>query len=231
MRDAMRGYLNAASGLTELTRKRAQELAQSLLSATGATGAAGSGAGVAHQVSTLAEELVSAAKSNRHAVQEMIRGEVEMAVGRLGLVPASELADARRQIAELESAVAELRRTGGPASARATATTMGTSRSRPPRAAVRKSATAKAARPTAATKSAAPKKATTKKAPTKKAPTKKAPTKKAPTKKATTKKATTKKATTKKATTKSPAAKRAARTAATPATKQAAAEPSSRTTP
>ena len=68
MREAMRGYLHAASGLTELTRKRAQELALSLLSSSGAAGAAGGGAAVAHQVSSLAEELVCAAKSNRAAM-------------------------------------------------------------------------------------------------------------------------------------------------------------------
>src|SRR6478672_495995 len=110
MREAMRGYLQAAGGLTELTRKRAQELALSLLSTTGAAGAAGGGAAVAHQVSSLADELVSAAKSNRAAVLEMIRGEVEIAVGRLGLVPAAELAAARSQIAALERSVADLSR-------------------------------------------------------------------------------------------------------------------------
>jgi polyhydroxyalkanoate synthesis regulator phasin len=190
MRDAMRGYLNAASGLTELTRKRAQELAQSLLSATGA---AGGGGAVAHQVSTLAEELVSAARSNRHAVQEMIRGEVEMAVGRLGLVPASELAAARKQIAQLESAVAELRRstsTGGGATAGSGTAGSGTAgagatRSRPPRAAVKKAATKQAAT-SAATKKAATNKAATKKAATNKAATNKAATKKTAAKKATT---------------------------------------------
>jgi hypothetical protein len=106
MREAMRGYLQAAGGLTELTRKRAQELALSLLSSSGAAGAAGSGAAVAHQVSSLADELVSAAKSNRAAVLEMIRGEVEVAVGRLGLVPAAGVAAARRQIAACDEPLA-----------------------------------------------------------------------------------------------------------------------------
>src|SRR4051812_45412215 len=106
MRDAMRGYLHAASGLTELTRKRAQDLAQSLLASSGA---GSGGAAVAQQVAGLAEELVAAARSNRSAVREMIRGEVEIAVAHLGLVPAAELAEARQQIAALESAVAELR--------------------------------------------------------------------------------------------------------------------------
>jgi polyhydroxyalkanoate synthesis regulator phasin len=196
MRDAMRGYLNAATGITELTRKRAQDLAQSLLSATGATSG---GAGVAHQVSTLAEELVSAARSNRRAVREMVRGEVEIAVSRLGLVPAAELAAARKQIAELESAVAQLRRGGKPASTAASGSAArGATRTRPPRAALKRSATAAAtaagstpapAAPTGATGKATAKKATGKKATTKKATTKKATTKKATAKKATAKKA------------------------------------------
>lgn len=183
MRDAMRGYLNAASGITELTAKRAQELAQSLLSATGTT----AGAGVAHQVTTLAEELVSAARSNRRAVREMVRGEVETAVARLGLVPASELATARKQIAELESAVAELRR-GGPASSTRGDAPSGRRSARPSRSAVKaasrqatstKSATAKSATAKAATTKAATTKAATTKATTKKAATKKAATTKA----------------------------------------------------
>ena len=106
MLDAMRGYLHAASGLTELTRKRAQELAQSLLAASGSS----STGAVAAQVSSVAEELVNAAKSNRAAVREMVRGEVEVAVARLGLVPATELDRAHRKIATLEATVAELAR-------------------------------------------------------------------------------------------------------------------------
>lgn len=190
MRDAMRGYLNAASGLTELTRKRAQDLAQSLLSATG-TG--GSGAAVAHQVTALAEELVTAARSNRHAVQEMIRGEVEMAVGRLGLVPASELAAARKQIAQLESAVAELRRgaVAAPGSATASRSAAGAAatRSRPPRAAVKKAAASNVA-----VKKATPK-ASVKKAAASKVPAPKATARSAAAEKATLRPAAARKAT------------------------------------
>ena len=152
MRDAMRGYLDAAGGLTELTRKRAQELAMSLLSSSGA----GGGAAVAHQVSSLAEELVSAARANRSAVQEMIRGEVEIAVGRLGLVPASELAAARAQIAALESAVAELRHQS-PAAPTAASGPAAVTKSRPKRAAVKQAATSRAGTKTAAKKTAAKK--------------------------------------------------------------------------
>lgn len=187
MRDAMRGYLNAASGLTELTRKRAQDLAQSLLASTGTA----SGGSVAHQVGALAEELVSAARANRESVREMIRGEVEIAVGRLGLVPASELAAARKKIAALESAVADLKRGGGPSTPRTAS-----ARTRPPRAAVKKAATkASTSAATKGTATAPAKKAATKKAATTKAATNKAATNKAATNKAATKKAPAKKAT------------------------------------
>src|SRR5206468_2117118 len=84
-------------------------------------------------------ELVSAAKSNRAAALEMIRGEVEIAVGRLGLVPAADLAAARAQIASLEQAVAELRH--GPArTAAAASPRLARTKTRPPRAALKRAA-------------------------------------------------------------------------------------------
>jgi polyhydroxyalkanoate synthesis regulator phasin len=207
MRDATRGYLNAASGLTELTRKRAQELAQSLLSATGA---GGGGAAVAHQVSALAEELVSAARSNRRAVREMIRGEVEVAVSRLGLVPASELAEARKQIAALESAVADLSRGGRTPSAPTRA------RTRPKRAAVKRAtsgstgAAGAASAPATAKKSAAAGPAATKPA------AKKPAAKTSAAKKTAAKKTAAKKTAAKKTAAKKPAARTSAATKTAP---------------
>ena len=130
MLDDMRGYLQGASGLTDLPRKRAQELAASLIAA-GSTGPTGA---VASQVSTLAEDLINVAKANRDAIREMIRGEVEVAVARLGLVPASELAAAQRKIARLEATVAELKRSGAGGSAAKA------SSSRPKRATVKRAA-------------------------------------------------------------------------------------------
>jgi polyhydroxyalkanoate synthesis regulator phasin len=192
MRDAMRGYLHAASGLTELTRKRAQELAQSLLAAGGSQ----STAGVAAQVSSVAEELISAAKSNRAAVREMVRGEVEVAVARLGLVPATELERAHRKIAKLEATVAELVRGGSRGGASGSSTgrwapgATAESGGRPSRAAVKKAAAKKAPATKTAAKKAAAKKATAKKATAKKATAKKAAVKKAPATKTTAKKTT-----------------------------------------
>jgi ribosomal protein L17 len=194
MLDGMRGYLHAATGLTELTRKRAQELAQSLLSASGSS----STGAVAAQVSSVAEELINAAKSNRAAVREMVRGEVEVAVARLGLVPATELAKAHRKIAKLEATVAELAREGGGArrertsarSSEARATASKAPGSRPKRSAVKQAAQQAAPRAASTSAAAEP--------PVKQATAKKATAKQATAKKATAKKATAKKATAKK---------------------------------
>jgi polyhydroxyalkanoate synthesis regulator phasin len=191
--DAVRGYLHAASGLTELTRKRAQELAQSLI----ASGSAGLGGGaVVGQVSAVADELLSTARSNRAAVREMVRGEVEVAIGRLGLVPATELATAHQQIAALESAVAELRQ--GRQGAAATPDAEPRARVRVKRAAMKRDALRGSAAPVAGPASPAQKSAA-KKAPVKKAAVKKAPVKKATAKKAPAKKAAANKAPAKKA--------------------------------
>jgi polyhydroxyalkanoate synthesis regulator phasin len=204
MLEGMRGYLQAAGGLTELTRKRAQELAQAVLVSTGS----GSAAAMTAQVSSVAEELLGAVMANRTAVREIARAEVEAAVGRLGLVPASELSAAERTISRLEARVAELEGTGG--GSRAAAATAGTSTTtgRPGRRAVKRAAGASTASSMRTTKKATAKKATAKKATAKKATAKKATAKKATAKKATAKKATAKKATAKKATAKKATAKR-----------------------
>jgi polyhydroxyalkanoate synthesis regulator phasin len=174
MLDAVRGYLNAASGLTEMTRKRAQDTAHSLLGAGGEQTTA-----VTAQVSSLADDLIAIAKSNRAAVREMVRAEVEVVVARLGLVPASELASAQLKIARLEATVAEL--AGDSAAARTGKRAGGRTPSAPRAGARPKRSAVRAAAGTASTSAPA--------SPATKAPGKKASAKKASAKKAGTKKA------------------------------------------
>ncbi len=162
--DGLRGYLQLATGLTDVTRERARAAARALV----AQGEAGVDAvvpgPVRSQVTSLTDDLLATSKANRDLLVHLVRGEVERSVGRLGLVSRAELDAERRRADRLEGKVRELE-------TRAAAT---------PR------------RTTKATTTKAPAtKAPAKKAPTKKAPTKKAPTKKAPTKKATTTKAGT----------------------------------------
>ena len=145
--ESFRGYVQLASGLGELTRARAMEAAQGLISMPGVSVATGK---FAVQVGALAEELLAAATTNREHLTALVRGEVDAAVTRLGLVPAAKLEEAQAEAARLRAEVAALRS----ASARSTAGTEKKAATK--KAAVKKTAAKKAAvRKTAAKKSAA----------------------------------------------------------------------------
>ena len=104
--ESFRGYVQLASGLGELTRARAMEAAQGLMSMPGVSVATGK---FAVQVGALAEELLAAATTNREHLTTLVRGEVDAAVTRLGLVPAEKLEEARTEAARLRAEVAALR--------------------------------------------------------------------------------------------------------------------------
>jgi hypothetical protein len=142
--ESVRGYVELASGLGELTRARALEAAQGLLSLP-ATGVA-TGTKMAVQASALAEELLSAAAANRANLTELVRTEVDTAVTRLGLVPAQKLKESRAEAATLRAEVARLRSATPKAAA---------AKSAPRKAAAAKRAPRKAAAPKAAKKAAA----------------------------------------------------------------------------
>ena len=155
--ESVRGYVQLASGLSELTRARATEAAQGLLSLQG-TGLV-TGSKLAAQVSALAEELLAAATANRHNLTSLVRSEVDAAVTRLGLVAAEKLAASEAEADRLRAEVAELRL----ASSRATvakksaAAKTAQKKTAAKKTAVRKSAAKKTAKRTAVRKSAAKK--------------------------------------------------------------------------
>lgn len=146
--DALRGYLQLASGVTEESRQRAAAAARSLLAQGG--DADSGGPGQLHQVAALAEELMVTSRANRELLLGLIRTEVERALSRLGIATADEVEALRRSVERLERLVREQR---SPAET-------GAGESMP--AAASRAETA-AARPT--TKKATSKKATSKKAP------------------------------------------------------------------
>jgi len=149
--ESFRGYVQLASGLGELTRARAMEAAQGLISMPGVSVATGK---FAVQVGALAEELLAAATTNREHLTALVRGEVDAAVTRLGLVPAEKLEEAQAEAARLRAEVAALRS----ASARSTAGTEKKAATK--KAAVKKAATKKAATKKAAVRKTAAKKST-----------------------------------------------------------------------
>src|SRR6476661_3706914 len=103
--ESVRGYVQLASGLGELTKARALEAAQGLLSLPGVT----STGKVAGQVTTLADELLAAATTNRENLTTLVRSEVEAAMSRLGLVPVAELEAAQAQVTRLRAELAQVR--------------------------------------------------------------------------------------------------------------------------
>ena len=100
--EALRGYLQVAGGLTEVTRQRARTIAKSLVAQGGAAVDQVAPGQVKEQVQAIAEELVATSKANRDLLIGMVQSEVERAVSRLGFAQADDLARLERRIDRLE---------------------------------------------------------------------------------------------------------------------------------
>jgi hypothetical protein len=165
--DAVRSYVQLASGLTQVTRQKAMEAARALLAAAPAsdvTTAASVGAqALSGQVSALADELMATGRQNRAQLRELVRAEIEAVLSRWGLSADAELeaalAVSRARVVELEGRLARLE-AGRSKSASTTKSAKKTAK---------KTATKSAAKKTAAKKTAA-KKTAAKKAVAKQAP-------------------------------------------------------------
>jgi hypothetical protein len=114
MLDALRGYVQLATGLTEVTVTKAREAASALLS-QGVPQVADPDTAVdaakvaATQVQGLADGLLEASAQNREMLVGLVRTEVDRAAGRLGFVREEELAAVRRHVSRLESQLGEVR--------------------------------------------------------------------------------------------------------------------------
>lgn len=100
MRDALKGYLALATGLSEVTRQRAVAAAKQLVTQGEAT---------AEQVQSLADDLITASKSNRAAVTTLVRYEVERAMASLGVARSSEVETLQARIRSLETELTRAR--------------------------------------------------------------------------------------------------------------------------
>lgn len=131
--EALRGYVQLATGLTEVTVTKARETVAALLAQgidlTGAVPvpgkdqAASAATAAAGQVAKLADDLVETSEQNRELLVGLVRTEVDRAAGRMGFVREEELAAVRRHVARLESSLAEVRAQVGAAGSAATAET------------------------------------------------------------------------------------------------------------
>ena len=103
VREALRGYVALANGLTEVTAGRARAAAKAL---------AEQGEATAGQVTALAEDLITTSRRNRESLVLLVRHEVEQAVKRLGLAPSSDVEELTRRVRDLERTVRELKAAG-----------------------------------------------------------------------------------------------------------------------
>jgi hypothetical protein len=182
--DGLRGYLQLANGLSDVTRERARVAAKSLVAQGEASVGAVLPGSLKAQVGSLTEDLIATSKANRALLIGLVGTEVERATARLGLAMAGELDSAKRRGQRLEQRVADLERQ------------------------VRQALTGSAPSTSPAAQGTAAKKTGAKKSTAKKSTAKKSTAKKSTAKKSTAKKSTAKKSTAKKSTTKKAAAKR-----------------------
>jgi hypothetical protein len=195
--DALRGYVQLANGLTEVTRQKAQSAAKALLQQTGADS-------LTTRVGDLADEIVATSKSNRQLLQAIVANEVEGAVARLGFVRTEEVAALTRRVKALETELADAH---AAAAERTAEHVVGRDAEPDPFADDVLDATVVDEAP------APVEEASVKKAPAKKAPAKKAAAKKAAAKKAAAKKVAAEKAANEAAPAKKVAAKKVAKKA------------------
>jgi hypothetical protein len=110
--ESMRSYIQLASGLGEMTRARAMEAAQGLLSLPGADEVTRR----AVRASTLADQLLEAAKANRASLLALVQHEVEVALKRAEVARVADVRAAQVTVSALAREIADLRgmlRAGG----------------------------------------------------------------------------------------------------------------------
>lgn len=99
--EALRGYVQAATGLTEMTTNRARAVVRELLS-SGETGLSQ----MSGQVDKMAKELVATGKANREQLDELVRLDVNRLLGALDLARSEDVDRLRARVGELEARVA-----------------------------------------------------------------------------------------------------------------------------
>jgi hypothetical protein len=108
--DALRGYLQLANGLTDVTRQRALAAAKAL-AASGTevlTDASSVPSNVSRQVQALADDLLATSRSNRDLLVGLVRSEVERTVGVLGLASGDDMESVAVHVRRIERRVDDI---------------------------------------------------------------------------------------------------------------------------
>ena len=104
MAEAIQTYINMVTGVTKSTKARASATARTLLKQAGLEDMA---AEASERVNKLAEEIMTASRTNRELLQHFVTAEVDKAVARLGLARAEEVKSLQDEIASLRAQLRE----------------------------------------------------------------------------------------------------------------------------
>ena len=98
MADALRKYMEAAAGFTNVTRASAEKLVKNLVKQGGAA---------AENAQELVGHLVERSSENREALTSIVRSETEKVVKRMGFATQAEVQRLERQVARLRDQAAK----------------------------------------------------------------------------------------------------------------------------
>jgi Poly(hydroxyalcanoate) granule associated protein (phasin) len=102
--EAFQTYINMVTGVTKSTQARASATARALLKQAGLEDVA---AEASERVNKLAEEIMTASRTNRELLQHFVTAEVDKAVARLGLARAEDIKALQDEIASLRAQLKE----------------------------------------------------------------------------------------------------------------------------
>jgi polyhydroxyalkanoate synthesis regulator phasin len=102
--EAFQTYINMVTGVTKSTQARASATARALLKQAGLEDVA---AEASERVNKLAEEIMTASRTNRELLQHFVTAEVDKAVASLGLARAEEVKALQDEIASLRAQLKE----------------------------------------------------------------------------------------------------------------------------
>lgn len=109
MNEAIQRYLEAASGVTNLTKDKAEQLAKQLVR---------SGEAASDQVGELVDQLMERQKRNQEAVASLVKSETSRAIRAMGLASSDEVERLRKQVADLKREIATMDAGAGPSTAK-----------------------------------------------------------------------------------------------------------------
>ncbi len=106
MNEAIQRYIEAASGLTNVTKEKAEQIAKQLVR---------SGEAASDQVGDLVDELLERQRKNQEAVTALVKSETNRAIRAMGLASRAEVERLQKQVADLKREVATQSPSSGPA--------------------------------------------------------------------------------------------------------------------